>query len=71
MTYRVSLEDEISHEQEDESTCSECGLKTTLNVKRKKRNRWDKGFAVWECACGNKFRKRTVNEILRDLGEKE
>ena len=71
MEFAESLEDTVIKEQESEQICDVCSREMTLNVKRKKRNRWDKGFAVYECVCGNKFRKRSVNEILRDLGEKQ
>ena len=67
----TTIEDLVIGCQDDESICEQCGSKMTLNIIRKKRNRWDKGHAMYECSCGNGFRKRSVNEILRDLGEEK
>ena len=67
----MDIEEAVAKERQSEQICDACGRIMTLNVKRKKRNRWDKGFAVYECVCGNKFRKGSVNEILRDLQERD
>lgn len=68
---KKSLDEIVAECQEDEKICMECGLEMKLITHRKKKNRWNKGHFTYECSCGNKFRKRTVNEILRDMGEKE
>lgn len=67
----IDLDKEIKKNIAEDSICEQCGRTMTLEVVRKRRNRYDKGHFMYICSCGNKFRKRTLNEILRDLGEKE
>jgi hypothetical protein len=63
----------IGQELKNESICEICGRTMELIVIRKKKNQWDKGHKMFQCveSCGNIRRKRTFNELLRDLGERE
>ena len=64
-------DDRIKDELENESICEQCGRGMKLTKIRSKKNRWDKGHSMYDCVCGNQLRKRTFNETLRDLGERE
>lgn len=66
-----SLEDKVHNEQELEQYCDYCGLPMKLIKFRSKKNRWEKPHAKHVCDCGNEFRVRSINEILRDLQIKE
>ena len=60
--------DRIKLEKDSEKICDVCGF-TMSETKRKKRI---KERTFYTCSeCGNRHRKRTTNEILRDLGLKE
>lgn len=59
--------DDYSKEVEAEKICDNCGAEMKF-TKKPKKNRWSKESSYYTCECGNKFRKRTRNEILRDLG---
>ena len=59
-------------ELEQESICNICNCEMDIIHKKKKRNRFDKEHTTYECSiCGFKHRKRTQNEILRDMGERD
>jgi DNA-directed RNA polymerase subunit M/transcription elongation factor TFIIS len=62
--------DIIRKERESEAFCGLCGLEMTL-VKGKRRKKYDKPSDVYVCTCGNRFRVRSLNELLRDIGERE
>jgi len=67
-----NIEERVKEAQQDGEICGVCGFKIGLHIIRKKRNSYDKGHEMYECSqCENKFRKRTVNEILRDIGERK
>lgn len=70
-SFEMQLSKDIKRSIAEEPICEACGLQMTLEVVLKKRNRYDKGHSMYVCSCGNKFRKRTYNEVLRDFGDKE
>jgi uncharacterized protein with PIN domain len=62
----------IEEAQRDESVCNVCNTEMTLVKAKRRKNRWDKCHDFYVCpACGFTHRKRTYNEILRDIGERE
>lgn len=67
----VSIEDRIHNERELEMYCDYCGLRMEMVKGNSKKTRFSKPNDKWVCRCGNSFRVRSFNEILRDLGEKE
>jgi len=57
---------------ESESICTICNCEMQIIHKEGKRHKYDKNHTMYECQiCGFKHRKRTQNEILRDLGERD
>ena len=70
-SFEMQLSKDVKRSIDEECRCEACGRTMTLKVIRKKQNRYDKGHFMYVCSCGNKFSKRTFNEVLRDLGEKE
>lgn len=55
----------------NEHICPECGIEMNC-TKKKKSNRWKKESTYYDCPiCGFHHRKRTLNEILRDIGEED
>jgi hypothetical protein len=69
----MATSEQIKQEKQKEPICEICGRTMELIVIRKKKNQWDKGHKMFQCveSCGNIRRKRTFNELLRDLGERE
>lgn len=56
---------------EQDHICDNCAYPMKL-IKGPKRKKYGKINDYYHCDnCGNRFRKRTQNEILRDLGERE
>jgi predicted RNA-binding Zn-ribbon protein involved in translation (DUF1610 family) len=70
----VKNEPQISEFEEqlnNESICPECDIEMIF-TKKKRSNRWKKESSYYDCpVCGYHHRKRTINEILRDIGEVE
>jgi len=67
-----SIQKEISvnpeREHQTENICPECLIQMDTIFKGKKVNRYDKERTVYKCfVCGFTHRKRTLNEVLRDL----
>jgi predicted RNA-binding Zn-ribbon protein involved in translation (DUF1610 family) len=66
------IEPQISDFEEqlnNESICPVCHIEMVC-TKRKRSNRYKKHSTVYDCpVCGFHHRKRTMNEILRDIGE--
>jgi RNase P subunit RPR2 len=57
---------------DSESICEICHTEMTIIHKEGKRFKYDKNHTMYECSiCGFKHRKRTQNEILRDIGERD
>lgn len=57
---------------DSESICEICHCEMKIIHKESKRYKHDKEHTMYECKiCGFKHRKRTQNEILRDLGERD
>jgi len=69
--FKILLSELIQNEKVSDSICEQCHRKMKLKVIHKARTRFNKHHKMYECICGNKFRKRSRNEILRDLGERE
>lgn len=66
-----SKHDKYINQVQSESMCDVCSYPMQL-VKGQKRKKYGKSNDYYVCPnCGNKFRCRTQNEILRDLGERE
>lgn len=63
--------DPVQEEIKTENICEICHREMTLITIRKKKYKYDKGHSMYSCVCGNKLRKRTYNEVLRDLGERD
>ena len=58
---------EFEKQMINESICDECGVEMTEN--KLDRRKYGKENTYFECdICGNKNRKRTINEIARDCG---
>lgn len=63
--------DEFRNEIQNENICECCGSIMT-KIKKKQKNRYSKKNSIYKCeSCGNQFRERTNNEILRDLGHRD
>lgn len=61
--------DQVQTELRTESICPQCSIEMDLIKNTKKKNHFDKENRVYKCSvCGFTHRKRTLNEILRDLG---
>lgn len=61
--------DPIQNEINLDSYCPDCNIKMPIYSKGKKKNKYDKEKTIYKCSvCGFTHRKRTLNEILRDLG---
>lgn len=59
---------EYKKQLKDESICPECNIEMDIE-KHKKKNHFDKERTIYKCyICGITHRKRTQNEILRDMG---
>ncbi len=57
---------------ENESICELCNCEMKVIHKEGKRFKYDKDHTMYECrVCGFRHRKRTENEILRDIGERD
>ena len=53
-----------------ESICDQCGEQ--MKVDKKPRKKYGKHNTTYTCEfCGHTHRKRTQNEILRDVGERD
>lgn len=72
-TWKPSGEKSEFEKQLDlESICGECNCEMYIIHKEGKRYKYDKNHTMYECSiCGFKHRKRTQNEILRDLGDRD
>jgi hypothetical protein len=65
-----SLSTKILQEETKDKTCPECGRE--MNVERKVKGKpYKSPVDIYKCKCGYECRKRTMKEILRDLGEIE
>jgi len=59
---------EYKRQVKDESICPECNIEMDID-KKKKSNHYGKERTIYTCyICGFTHRKRTQNEILRDMG---
>ena len=62
---------DFEKELQGENICPQCNIEMDEDKKPKK-NRFDKERTIYTCyVCGHTHRKRTGNEILRDLGYKK
>lgn len=67
-----SNKSDFEKQLDSESICELCHCEMKVVVKKGKQFKYDKNHTMYECSiCGFKHRKRTQNEILRDLGERE
>jgi len=61
-------QEDFENQVNDESLCPICHTEMTME-KHKKKTHYSKEKTVYKCPiCGFKHRKRTQNEILRDMG---
>lgn len=59
-------------EKQNESICPLCNIEMDFIKGKPKADRWDKFHDYYVCpVCGFRHRRRTYNEILRDIGERE
>ncbi len=64
------LKSDYDKQVESESICNICNCEMKVIHKEGKRFRYDKEHTMYQCPiCGNKHRKRTQNEVLRDIGK--
>ena len=55
----------------DENICDACNMPMKF-IKGKTRKKYGKYNDYYKCDnCGNQFRRRTQNEVLRDIGERD
>lgn len=55
-----------------EGVCDVCSAPMNLVKGKPRANKYDKKHDVFECTlCPHRFRARTQNEILRDMGERD
>ena len=63
---------DFEKQTDSESICELCNTEMDIVNKEGKRFKYDKDHTMYECKiCGFKHRKRTQNEILRDMGERD
>ena len=63
--------EKLKESKQSEIICDNCSSYMT-EIKRSKKNSYSKCNTVYKCEnCGNQFRKRTTNEVLRDLGYRQ
>jgi ssDNA-binding Zn-finger/Zn-ribbon topoisomerase 1 len=54
-----------------DNICDECNMPMKL-IKGKTRKKYGKYNDYYKCDnCGNQFRRRTENEVLRDIGARD
>ena len=62
---------DFEKQTDSEAICELCNCEMKVVHKEGKRFKYDKDHTMYECSiCGFKQRKRTHNEILRDLGKR-
>lgn len=72
LSHSDKLKSDYDKQVESESICSICNIEMKIVHKEGKRFKYDKEHTMYECSiCGFKHRKRTQNEILRDMGERD
>ena len=63
---------EFKKQTDSESICELCNVEMEIVHKEGKRYKYDKDHTMYECKiCGFKHRKRTQNEILSDMGNRD
>lgn len=63
---------EFEKQTDSENICALCNCEMEIIHKESKRFKYDKEHTVYGCdICGFTHRKRTQNEILRDMGERD
>ena len=67
INFQDSISTKILQEEEQDKLCPYCGLKMK-EIKIKKGRSYKSPISIYRCNCGFECRKRTMREILRDLG---
>jgi hypothetical protein len=71
MTNQEDTRSDFRKQTDSESICGECNVEMKIIHKEGKRFKYDKNRTRYECPiCKNTHRKRTQNEILRDMGKR-
>ncbi len=68
----IDTRSDFQKQVDDENICNECEVEMEVVHKEGKRYKYDKDHTMYKCSiCGFTHRKRTQNEILRDMGERD